>query len=204
MARAAKRSHVAVATRRAQLVDAAMAVMLREGAWGLTTRAVAKEAGVPLGSVHYAFDSKAALISAVFGADVATVAEVVSGALAEGGSSEQILRLGIHRYAEELRRDPKAELVVQELSLMGARDAELRDLARAAVDGYRAEMVQFLQQAADADGLAWDASLTVLAESLVAQLVGLAQNWLCTGDDALLTACLDDLASQLSRRLISR
>ncbi len=204
MARAAKRSHVAVATRRAQLVDAAMAVMLREGAWGLTTRAVAKEAGVPLGSVHYAFDSKAALISAVFGADVATVAEVVIGALSEGGSSEQILRLGIHRYAEELRRDPKAELVVQELSLMGARDAELRDLARAAVDGYRAEMVQFLQQAAHADGLAWDAPLTVLAESLVAQLVGLAQNWLCTGDDALLNACLDDLASQLSRRLISR
>ena len=56
---AGKRPHLPVEQRRAQLVAAAMRVMQREGAWSLTTRAVAREAGVPLGAVHYAFGAKA-------------------------------------------------------------------------------------------------------------------------------------------------
>lgn len=201
MADPSKRVHVPVATRRAQLVDAAVAVMLREGAWALTTRAVAAEADVPLGAVHYAFDSKAALISAVFGADIESVAAVLHSALAGGGSAEQILRRATSRYAEELRTSPQAELVVQELGLMGARDEELRASATAAVEGYRAEVVRFLEQVALADDAVWDGPITVVAESMFGQLVGLAQNWLCTGDDALLGACLEDLAAQTSRRL---
>lgn len=201
MADPAKRVHVPVATRRAQLVEAAVAVMLREGAWALTTRAVATEADVPLGAVHYAFDSKAALISAVFGADIDSVAAVLHSALAGGGSAEQIVHRAMQRYAEELRASPQAELIVQELGLMGARDEELRGLAEVAVEGYRAEVVQFLEQVALADGAVWDGPITVVAESLFGQLVGLAQNWLCTGDDALLAQCLQDVATQLSKRL---
>lgn len=204
MADSAKRAHVPVATRRAQLIEAAVAVMRREGAWALTTRAVATEAEVPLGAVHYAFDSKAALISAVFGADIESVGAVLASALVGGGSAEQILRRATSRYGEELRSSPQAELVVQELGLMGARDEELRGLATIAVEGYRAEVVQFLRHVALADDAAWDGPITVLAESLLGQLVGLAQNWLCTGDDALLAQCLDDVASQVSRRLTTR
>lgn len=44
--------------------------MARDGAFGLTTRAVAKEAGVPHGSVHYAFHSKDELIRAVVRDDI--------------------------------------------------------------------------------------------------------------------------------------
>ncbi|MGB7423305.1 MAG: TetR family transcriptional regulator [Ornithinimicrobium sp.] len=197
-----KRTHMPVAERRAQLVQAAQSVMLREGAWALTTRAVAAEAGVPLGAVHYAFDSKGALISAVFGADIASVAAVVSEAMSRGGTPEEIIRRAVQRYAEELRRDPKAELVVQELGLMGVRDAELAHLAAEAVTGYRAEIVSFLDGVAAVEGRQWQAPVTVIAEVFFGQLVGLAQNWLCTSDDELLDACLDEVAHQLARRLL--
>ncbi len=201
MSEQTKRAHVPVAQRRTQLVEAAKAVMLREGAWGLTTRAVATEAGVPLGAVHYAFDSKGALISAVFGADIASVAAVVGEALARGGSTEEIIVRAVRRYAEELRRDPQAELVVQELGLMGVRDPELAHLAAEAVTGYRAEIVAFLQGVAGVEGRSWEAPVEVIAEVFFGQLVGLAQNWLCTSDDDLLDACLDEVAVQLSHRL---
>ncbi len=199
-----KRAHVPVAQRRAQLVEAAQAVMLREGAWGLTTRAVAAEAGVPLGAVHYAFDSKGALISAVFGADIASVAAVVGEALARGGAPEEIIVRAVRRYAEELRADPQAELVVQELGLMGVRDPELVHLAAEAVRGYRAEIVAFLkgvEAVAAEGGRSWQAPIEVIAEVFFGQLVGLAQNWLCTSDDDLLDVCLEEVALQLSLRL---
>ncbi len=80
-----RRAHLPVAERRAQLVAAAMRVMQRDGAWSLTTRAVAREAGVPLGAVHYAFASKTDLVRAVFQADRERSTAVLMRAVEAGG-----------------------------------------------------------------------------------------------------------------------
>lgn len=175
-----------------------MEVMLRDGAWGLTTRAVAAQAEVSLGALHYAYDSKSDLIAAVFAADVDSAAAVVSEAIDAGGSPETMLRRALRSYAEALRDAPTAELVLQELTLMGVRDEALRVLASQAVENFRAEIARFLMHIGAADT---QVPITVLAESFYAQLVGLAQNWLSTGDDALLDACLDDLAVQMAARV---
>lgn len=196
-----KRAHIPVAERREQLTQAAMQVMRREGAWALTTRAVAKEAGVPLGSVHYAFDSKMSLLRAVFGTDIESTAAVIGAALNTGSDPHEMLREAVGRYADVLRADPLAELVFQELGLMGVRDDHLRELSREAVEGYRSEIVSFLNQVALAAQMSWDAPVEVVAELLFGQLVGLAQNWLCTGREELLEACLDDATAQLVKRL---
>lgn len=197
MTRMVKRAHLPVAQRRAQLVEAAMQVMLRDGAWGLTTRAVAAQADISLGALHYAFDSKADLIGAVFAADIDSAAAVVSEAMDAGGSPEMMLRRALRSYAEVLRRAPTAELVLQELTLMGVRDEALQKLASRAVEDFRAEIARFLRHIGVGGSGVPD---TVLAESLFAQLVGLAQNWLSTGDDALLDACLEDVAVQMAAR----
>ncbi len=175
-----------------------MEVMRRDGAWSLTTRAVAAQANVSLGALHYAFDSKADLIGAVFAADVDSAAAVVAGAIDAGGSPETMVRRAVRSYAEVLRRSPTAELVLQELTLMGVRDDTLRVLARQAIENFRAEIARFLMHIGAVDA---QVPVTVLAESFFAQLVGLAQNWLCTGDDALFDACLDDLAVQVAARV---
>ncbi|HEY7045444.1 MAG TPA: TetR/AcrR family transcriptional regulator [Nocardioidaceae bacterium] len=50
--------------RRSLILDAVLTLLGREGMAGVTMRAVAREAGVALGLVHYYFDDKPGLISA--------------------------------------------------------------------------------------------------------------------------------------------
>lgn len=50
--------------RRAQIVDGVLTLLARDGIAGVSMRAVAREAGVALGLVHYYFDDKTTLIAA--------------------------------------------------------------------------------------------------------------------------------------------
>jgi TetR/AcrR family transcriptional regulator, cholesterol catabolism regulator len=50
--------------RRTQIVDGVLALLARDGIAGVSMRAVAREAGVALGLVHYYFDDKTSLIAA--------------------------------------------------------------------------------------------------------------------------------------------
>lgn len=76
----AKRSHVPLEQRRSELVETAVRVMARDGAWALTTQAVAAEAGVPHGTVHYAFSSKDELLRAVLRRDLNGLAALIETA----------------------------------------------------------------------------------------------------------------------------
>ena len=53
---------LAVAERRAALVEAALRVMVRGGLAAGTTRAIVAEAGMSLASFHYAFSSRDELL----------------------------------------------------------------------------------------------------------------------------------------------
>ena len=57
--------YVKADVRRAQLIAAAREVLERDGMAGATLRAVAAQAGVPLGTVHYIFATKEQLLRAV-------------------------------------------------------------------------------------------------------------------------------------------
>lgn len=50
--------------RRALILDSVVGLLAREGISGVSTRAVAREAGVAVGLVHYYFDDKISLIAA--------------------------------------------------------------------------------------------------------------------------------------------
>jgi TetR/AcrR family transcriptional regulator, cholesterol catabolism regulator len=50
--------------RRAQILDGVLTLLSRKGIAGVSMRAVAREAGVALGLVHYYFDDKTSLIAA--------------------------------------------------------------------------------------------------------------------------------------------
>lgn len=197
----ARRAHVPIEERRTQLTRAAMEVMQEQGAWSLTTRAVAQRAGVPLGAVHYAFHSKAELIAAVFAADIDSAMQLIHRAAQHGGDPAHALDEALRACVASLRVEPGIELVLQELTLMGARDEELAGLARASIEDYRNGMARVLEELATTRGLTWDVDVRVLGELVFAQIVGLSQNWLASRDDALLDACVVDLARQLAGRL---
>jgi AcrR family transcriptional regulator len=198
---AGKRTHLPVEQRRAQLVAAAMRVMQREGAWSLTTRAVAREAGVPLGAVHYAFGAKAELVRAVFQADRDRATALLRRAVETGGTPTEVLTRALVGYADSVIADPGAEIVLQELTMMGGRDEDLRAAARESTEQYRADALDLLHRVAEASGGTWSGDVDVLAESVLGLLFGASVNWLCTGDDALFRRCVTDAAETLAARL---
>lgn len=198
---AGKRTHLPVEQRRAQLVAAAMRVMQREGAWSLTTRAVAREAGVPLGAVHYAFGAKAELVRAVFQADRDRATALLRRAVEAGGTPTEVLTRALVGYADSVIADPGAEIVLQELTMMGGRDEDLRAAARESTEQYRADALDLLHRVAEASGGTWSGDVAVLAESVLGLLFGASVNWLCTGDDALFRRCVTDAAETLAARL---
>jgi AcrR family transcriptional regulator len=178
-----------------------MRVMQREGAWSLTTRAVAKEAGVPLGAVHYAFGSKTELVRAVFRADRDRSTALLRRAVDAGGTPAEVLTRALVGYADSVIADPGAEIVLQELTMMGGRDDDLRAAARESTEQYRGDVLDLLHRVAEASGGTWSGDVEVLAESVLGLLFGASVNWLCTGDDDLFRRCVTDAAQTLATRL---
>ncbi|HHV22855.1 MAG TPA: TetR family transcriptional regulator [Propionibacterium sp.] len=200
-----RRPHVPLEERRRELTQTALRVMARDGAWALTTRAVAKEAGVPHGSVHYAFSSKNELLRAVMGLDLGHLTDLAVALLERPITGVADVRDALATlfadYADAVIAEPGLEAVQLELSMMGVRDAALGEIAKAMHLEYRRLMVDMITVIGDRCGLGWDSDAAVIAEATMAQLYGASLNWLGHRDDALFRAVLDDLARQVAARL---
>ena len=222
------RKRIPAEQRRRELTAVAHTVMARDGAFGLTTRAVAKEAGVPHGSVHYAFHSKDELIRAVVRDDIdrstaalrrfaapeantpehaGSPAEQATGSAAtpehagQGVSPEGILHAAFASYADNLIGDPWEEAAQQELALMCARDEQLRVIMQESNASYRELIGSILDYLSTATGKTWAQPADMLAENILGALFGTAQLWLIDRDDATLYASLATLAKVYAAQL---
>jgi AcrR family transcriptional regulator len=118
-----------------ELVTAAMAVISRDGVAAATTRKIAEEAGVPLGTVHYWFKDKSELLEEV----VRKALLGVDKAAAEIGlSADPDLKAGLlaafRAVAEE---DLGAQLGIYELTALSIRTPGMRELAARQYALYR-------------------------------------------------------------------
>lgn len=209
------RKRIPAEQRRRELTAVAHTVMARDGAFGLTTRAVAKEAGVPHGSVHYAFHSKDELIRAVvrddidrstaafrrFAAPEANTPEHAASPAEQAVSPEGILHAAFASYADNLIGDPWEEAAQQELALMCARDEQLRVIMQESNASYRELIGSILDYLATATGKTWAQPADMLAENILGALFGTAQLWLIDRDDATLYASLATLAKVYAAQL---
>lgn len=222
------RKRIPAEQRRRELTAVAHTVMARDGAFGLTTRAVAKEAGVPHGSVHYAFHSKDELIRAVVRDDIdrstaafrrfaapeantpehaGSPAEQATGSAAAPAQTEQtisaegILHAAFASYADNLIGDPWEEAAQQELALMCARDEQLRVIMQESNASYRELIGSILDYLSTATGKTWAQPADMLAENILGALFGTAQLWLIDRDDATLYASLATLAKVYAAQL---
>lgn len=222
------RKRIPAEQRRRELTAVAHTVMARDGAFGLTTRAVAKEAGVPHGSVHYAFHSKDELIRAVVRDDIdrSTAAfdasatpeantpehagqaagsdatpEHAASPAEQAVSPEGILHAAFASYADNLIGDPWEEAAQQELALMCARDEQLRVIMQESNASYRELIGSILDYLAAATGKTWAQPADLLAENILGALFGTAQLWLIDRDDDTLYASLATLAKVYAAQL---
>ncbi|WGX96729.1 TetR/AcrR family transcriptional regulator [Nocardioides sp. L-11A] len=142
-------AYVRAADRQAQVVTAAIRVLESVGVAGTTMRAVAAEAGVPLGTLHYAFPSRDELLRAV----IVRVVDDMSGALREAldleRGVEHALRDGIRSFwAMLLDGGGGVQILQYELAMYSARSDAAGGLARLEFARYTDLLTELCAEAA--------------------------------------------------------
>ena len=172
--------------RRDRLVEAAIRVMTRDGVAKATTRAIASEAGMPLGVFHYAFHSKQELVTLVTETIARqSKAEIDAAVFANGTNLDlyTVILAGLTAYFDHVVAHPHEHLVTYELTTAALREPELEDVARRQYDYYLKENEQLLQAAAELFGFEFTESVAVVTRYTLSVVDGLALNWLARGDE---------------------
>ena len=119
--------------RKTEILDAALRIIARDGLSALTMRALASEAGIPLGATTYYFPSKSALITEAFQLHAARETDRVIAAMRKLSPERSA-----HQLADELAKflisgltDHRSQLIAEYELLIGAtREPNLAALSR--------------------------------------------------------------------------
>ncbi|OLF10373.1 TetR/AcrR family transcriptional regulator [Actinophytocola xanthii] len=182
--------------RRAALLDASIEVLAREGARGLTFRAVDQQAGVPAGTASNYFASRADILTQA-GERVyeRLLDEAVIGDGLRGPRDRARVTELMHELVDRVAAFPTGFLALLELRLEAARRPELRAVL---TDRIRAD-VEFNVAYHEKSGLPGDGTMVVL--------LWLALNWLImerlTLPDLLSDQQRRDLVTALVDRLLA-
>ncbi|MFB9378767.1 TetR/AcrR family transcriptional regulator [Kineococcus gynurae] len=191
--------------RREDLVAAAARVLARDGVAATTTRGIAAEAGVPLGTVHYWFAGKDALLHEVALAHTRRVADAAAGE-GFGGSAagEAAARLraafAVVRTAGRGERLASLELLSWALRTPGKEDLAAeqvrvaREVAETAIEPWRRRHGGDVANREDGSG----ADPDLLAVLVAALVDGLATAELADPAGTRAEEVLDLLADLLS------
>jgi AcrR family transcriptional regulator len=187
-------AHVSAADRRPQLVDAAIAVMTRDGVAAASTRAIAAELGIAQAMVHYLYGSKDELYRAVI--------ERLSRDLAEwlpAGEppSDESFRASVAAFAERMWQGvverPDLHHLLTELVILGLRSPGLR----LTIADYQRQLDQAVeetfQRAAQRSGVTPARPIREVARFFAAGLDGLILQRLNRRDDEADLRSLADL-----------
>src|SRR5690349_15397394 len=104
-----------LAERRQQLVEAAIAVMTRDGVNKATTRAIVAEAGTSLSVFHYCFDSKEALLEAVIKTIVGKTVTLAEATFSPGATMEDTISNAFRAYWSHVTAHPAEHLLTYEV-----------------------------------------------------------------------------------------
>jgi AcrR family transcriptional regulator len=175
--------YVEAAVRRRQLVASARTVMMRDGVARSSLRAIAEEAGIPLGTLQYVFPSKELLLRAVIEDVVEELAALLKEDVELAGGLEGAIRHGVSTFWSGLVAEERnLQLMQYELTTYALRTAGQEDLARWQYEQYCGVVAAWLQEAADNAGETSAVPYTRLARVMVAGIDGLILQRICDPD----------------------
>lgn len=183
--------------RRAQLVRAALAVASRDGIEAATVRAIAAEAGVSLGVVHYCFEDKNELLREVGEAIAVQRVERVELPRGPHGDARTVIGAALAMVWDAMRERRGAQLLSFELTTAALRNPELRVVATAQLTRNHQAARELLDEAAAVAAIRWTVPITLLARLIVATLDGIALAWLVDDNDQAATQSLKTLRDHL-------
>ena len=190
--------YVKASERHQQLASARRAVMTREGVAGTTLRAVAAEAGVPLGTLHYVFPSKELMFKAVI-EDVREEASAVLKGVDKDLGLELAIRHGLRPSGSSRSwATPGSAHAPRALPARRA-GARAQDLARWQMEGYSRIVAEWCQDAATNAGEVCEVPFDVLARALVGGTLGIALHYLSDRDRARSLRDVEALAEMVVR-----
>jgi AcrR family transcriptional regulator len=153
--------------RRQQLIEAAVQLMARDGVDGANLRAIAKEAGAPLASVHYCFTDKDELMREA----VEHWLRSMVGSMAEEVPDQAGLRSAMKRIADDywqaLEDDPLNVLAQLELILWAMRGSDHEALARSIYARYEEVLGEIFTRALNSAGEQSSVQVGQLARAFV-------------------------------------
>jgi AcrR family transcriptional regulator len=175
-------SRMPVAERRTQLIEAALRVACRDGIDAATVRAVAAEAGVSLGVVHYCFLDKGELLRAVAAAiteqNVSSVDDIEPAADLHG-----LLEAAVKSFWRGIIANRGEQLLSYELTTASLRHSEMGHVAIEQYEGAWNALEVLLERIESGAGVSWIVPRRQLARTIVAIVDGFALAWLVDGDD---------------------
>lgn len=178
-----------------ELVQAAIRVISRDGVAAATTRKIAEEAGVPLGTVHYWFTDKSELLEDVIRAVLGRLEAAVESSRRDGDDEAQGAREALHAaWGVVADDDPGAQLGLYELTTYAVRNPALQELPRAQYRAYREMAARALAPfLADVD----PERAATAAELVAVTFDGLGLAWLADPEGTHPRQVLDLLADLL-------
>jgi AcrR family transcriptional regulator len=158
---------------RRALVLAAYARIASDGFEGLRTRDVAADVGVNIGTLHYYFPSKEALIRAA--AEHMTQKFAVT--LPREGSPAEQLRSHLEGLRHLLKTDPELWAVGSEVALRSARDDVIADIVRQGDDQWFSFLRELVARGVEEGSLDGSLQPESVAAVLIAAIKGLSMPW---------------------------
>jgi AcrR family transcriptional regulator len=190
--------YVEAAVRRRQLVASARTVMMRDGVARSSLRAIAEEAGIPLGTLQYVFPSKELLLRAVIEDVVEELAALLKEDVELEGGLEGAIRHGVSTFWSGLVAEERnLQLMQYELTTYALRTAGQEDLARWQYEQYCGVVAAWLQEAADNAGETSAVPCARLARVMVAGIDGLVLQRICDPDASRSREDLDAMIAML-------
>lgn len=184
--------------RRAQLVDAAITVMARDGVAKATTRAIVGAADMPLGVFHYCFRSKQELLEQVIETIHRGSMGRVQGMTGTQTTVEETIRGSMQAYWDHVIANPSMHMLTYELTQYALRQPGFEGVARKQYETYVGSLEEYLDSGAEGLGVTYRLPTPVVARYLFTILDGLTLNWLILGDDSGAEAVLDEVAAHVA------
>ena len=173
-------AYVEASVRRGQLIAAARSALARDGVAKTSLRAVAAEAGVPLGTMQYVFPSKELLLRAVIEDVMDEIVEVLKAMADADHGLEHGIRTGLASFWEQLvEGDQGLQLMQYELTVYSLRTAGQEELARWQYERYANVIAEWCQLAANRAGESCSVPFGQLARVILAGMDGLILQYVC-------------------------
>lgn len=173
------RQRLSTDLRRAQIIDAALGIIARDGVAGLTVDAVARDAGISSGNIYRHFSGKAAVMAAVFD----RVAENLKRILEDSRSSPDVLsrlRGILCAHAAFLEENPGIPRMVFSDDTYSAQSVH-RDRLHRTVGFYAQELLLIFRVGVHNGVLRGDLDVPLAVSAFMGMIQSTALQWVLSG-----------------------